>query len=163
MYKMSFLILLLLITVSLFAGETDSKRKAEHAKVKAHIEKYSPKLSKIPTYQPDLPEKYSGQSFSLNKTSIDRPPRKSYILNGNKITTIVWDYGGIGPGGESPLRGLDNVVWNNLSYVYQFGPLVGGSVLAASGEKIKIISEKLTVNVPQRYAYGQSKYPFSGT
>ena len=90
MYKISFFILLFLFSTFLTAGEEDAKRKAEHEKVKAHIEENFSKISKFPAYHPNLPDKNSGKGFSLNKSALERPPRKSYILNGNKITTIAW-------------------------------------------------------------------------
>ena len=53
--------------------------------------------------------------------------RKSIFINGNKIATMIYNYGGISPGYDA-LRGVNNLVWHNLDYVFQFCPLVGASV-----------------------------------
>ena len=36
--------------------------------------------------------------------------RKSYFMNGNKISTAIYNYGGIGPG-FGLIRGVNNFVW----------------------------------------------------
>ncbi|MEW6511440.1 MAG: hypothetical protein AB1428_10815 [Bacteroidota bacterium] len=76
--------------------------------------------------------------------------RKSYFMNGNKIATEVYNYGGIAPG-YGLLRGVNNVVWRNVSYVFQFCPIVGTSVPDARnpGRRIHIISDGLN-DYPQQ-------------
>jgi hypothetical protein len=85
----------------------------------------------------------SGQNSPLSTTYLNRG-RKSFLMNGNKITTVVYNYGGIGPG-YPPLRGVADVVWHNLSYVFQFCPLVGASVPSAynPAARLHIISDGL--------------------
>ena len=65
-------------------------------------------------------------------------------MNGNKITTTISNYGGIGPG-YGVIRGVNNMVWRNLDYVFQFCPIVGASVPDArnSLNRIHIISDAL--------------------
>ncbi len=53
--------------------------------------------------------------------------RKSFFMNGNRIATQLYNYGGISPGYDA-LRGVNNLVWRNLDYVFQFCPIVGASV-----------------------------------
>jgi hypothetical protein len=70
--------------------------------------------------------------------------RKSFIMNGNKITVELFNYGGIGPG-YGLTRGLTNLVWRNLDYIFQFCPIVGASVpdSANPSKRIHIISDAL--------------------
>lgn len=113
----------------------------EHAAVKRLLQQKSNALktsaSKIKKSD------YTRNSFGKIAEDSGRVARKSYIMNGNKITTVVHDYSGIGPGGEDPVRNVDNMVWKNLGYVYQFGILVGGSVLKSDSEREYIISDGL--------------------
>jgi hypothetical protein len=70
--------------------------------------------------------------------------RKSIFINGNKIATMIYNYGGISPGYDA-LRGVNNLVWHNLDYVFQFCPLVGASVPDGrdSSRRLHIISDGL--------------------
>ena len=70
-----------------------------------------------------------GSLGSLPKTGAieAQKDRKSYFMNGNKIATQLFNYGGIAPGYDA-LRAVNNVVWHNLDYVFQFCPIVGASV-----------------------------------
>ena len=68
--------------------------------------------------------------------------RKYFFLNGNKISTNIYNYGGIAPG-AGLLRNVNNVVWRNLGYVFQFCPIVGAEVVDTSGTPIHIISDGL--------------------
>jgi len=54
----------------------------------------------------------------------------------------VYNYGGIAPG-YGLIRGVNNFVWKDLSYVFQFCPIVGAEVTDTSGKKIHIISDGL--------------------
>ena len=44
-------------------------------------------------------------------------PRQKAILNGNKITTEIWNYGSI----SSPGNRVTDIVWETLGYGYEFG------------------------------------------
>jgi hypothetical protein len=68
--------------------------------------------------------------------------RKSVFINGNKIATQIYNYGGISPGYDA-LRGVNNLVWHNLDYVFQFCPIVGASVPSAwePTRRLHIISD----------------------
>ena len=65
-------------------------------------------------------------------------------MNGNNISTDIYNYGGIGPG-YGLLRGVNNFVWNKLDYVFQFCPIVGAQVPNAndSTSLMQIISDGL--------------------
>ncbi|NOX64254.1 MAG: hypothetical protein GXO85_00300 [Chlorobi bacterium] len=54
----------------------------------------------------------------------------------------MYNYGGIAPG-YGLIRGVNNFVWKDLSYVFQFCPIVGAEVTDTSGKKIHIISDGL--------------------
>ena len=50
--------------------------------------------------------------------------RQKAILNGNKITTEIWNYGSI----SSPGNRVTDIVWEGLGYGYEFGPFIGAEV-----------------------------------
>lgn len=81
---------------------------------------------------------YSNQLFKPSA----QEDRKYYFMNGNKISTNVYNYGGIAPG-YGLLRNINNVVWRDLGYVFQFCPIVGAEVVDTSGSTIHIISDGL--------------------
>ncbi|RIK72622.1 hypothetical protein DCC62_19170 [candidate division KSB1 bacterium] len=47
-------------------------------------------------------------------------PRQRAIINGNKITTEIWNYGSI----SSPGNRVTDIVWEGLGYGYEFGPFI---------------------------------------
>lgn len=63
-----------------------------------------------PAYQQDCP---------------DFTDRRDTILNGNKITTQISNFGSI----SSPGNTITDIVWNGLGYGYEFGPFVGAEVI----------------------------------
>jgi hypothetical protein len=65
--------------------------------------------------------------------------RKKLIMNGNKITVTIYNYGSLSAPGDR----ITDVVWNGLGYAYEFGPLVGASVVDTSGRRIHIITDGL--------------------
>jgi len=50
--------------------------------------------------------------------------RQKAILNGNKITAEIWNYGSI----SSPGNRTTDIVWEGLGYGYEFGPLICAEV-----------------------------------
>ena len=55
--------------------------------------------------------------------------RQKAILNGNKITTEIWNYGSI----SSPGNRVTDIVWEGLGYGYEFGPFICAKVPLISG------------------------------
>ena len=56
---------------------------------------------------------------SYEKNSDDQILRRQKaILNGNKITTEIWNYGSI----SSPGNRVTDIIWEGLGYGYEFGP-----------------------------------------
>ncbi|NQV38504.1 MAG: hypothetical protein HQ509_10940 [Candidatus Marinimicrobia bacterium] len=53
--------------------------------------------------------------------------RQFAILNGNKITTQIWNFGSI----SSPNNHTTDIVWEGLGYGYEFGPLICAEVEVA--------------------------------
>ena len=50
--------------------------------------------------------------------------RQKAILNGNKITTEIWNYGSI----SSPGNRVTDIIWEGLGYGYEFGPMICAEV-----------------------------------
>jgi len=98
----------------------------------------------------------SGENRPLSTLYLNRG-RKSFLMNGNKITTDVYNYGGVAPG-YGLIRGVSNVVWHNLDYVFQFCPLVGASVPSANDptKQLHIISDGLN-DYPGLFAENPTK------
>ncbi len=140
--------LLIFTSGSIFAQNRDAKREQEHQAVKNLIEKMMSKNPPKGNTRPDKAElhKYdfvndhAGLEKSGAKTS-----RKSYFMNGNKISTEIYNYGGIAPG-YGLLRGVNNFIWHNLSYVFQFCPIVGAALPNANdpeGPRLHVITDGL--------------------
>ena len=136
-------LLFLIGTTSSFAQEQDreKERAKEHQAVKDYISRH------LPEYSPDENYTPSKGKPEVNKNILLKPnqqaDRKSYLMNGNKVNVEIWNYGGIG-GGYNAIREVGGVVWRNLSYIFQFSPLVGAEVEnAETGEKLRIISDGL--------------------
>lgn len=65
---------------------------------------------------------------SLKKVSSngERPTRRSAIISGNQIRTLIFDFGSIGAPGREP--SLEWPIYSTHGYGYEFGPLVGVEV-----------------------------------
>lgn len=81
-------------------------------------EKFSPKLFKV-----------AGDSRSI----------KEVIISGNKITTIVFNYGSICA--PNRLGNIADMVWQGLGYGFEFGPLAAAEVTDDSGKVIHIVDD----------------------
>ncbi len=51
--------------------------------------------------------------------------RRDAILNGNRITTQIFNFGSI----SAPGNTITDIVWNGLGYGYEFGPLVAAEII----------------------------------
>lgn len=80
---------------------------------------------------------------SLSKTT-GQKDRKHFLMNANKITTEVYNFGGISPG-YGLLRNVNNGVWHGLSYIFQFCPIITAQVPDAfdSTKILHIVSDGL--------------------
>ncbi len=55
----------------------------------------------------------------------DTTDRRDAILNGNRITTQILNFGSI----SSPGNTITDIVWNGLGYGYEFGPFVAAEIV----------------------------------
>ncbi|TDI74334.1 MAG: hypothetical protein E2O84_06010 [Bacteroidetes bacterium] len=55
----------------------------------------------------------------------DATDRRDAVLNGNRITTQILNFGSI----SSPGNTITDIVWNGLGYGYEFGPFVAAEIL----------------------------------
>jgi hypothetical protein len=74
----------------------------------------------------------------FGKTAGDPREIRSVIMNGNKITTIVYNYGNITR--PNTLGNVADLVWNRLGYGFEFTPLVAGEVVE-NGDTIRILND----------------------
>ncbi len=51
-------------------------------------------------------------------------PRQKAIINGNKITSEIWNYGSI----SSPGNRTTDIVWEGLGYGYEFAPFIAAEI-----------------------------------
>lgn len=102
-------------------------------------------------------EKYN-ETHRLMKVTGDPNEIRSRIMHGNKITTIVYNYGNIARPDLVPENTLD-LVWNRLGYGYEFDPLVGGHVTDDSGHTFHILDDGMwLVSQGQYSSDGSIKY-----
>jgi len=76
---------------------------------------------------------------ALAKIEGDPREEKSLIINGNKITTIVYNTGTITR--PNTLYGTADLVWNRLGYGFEFTPIVGAEVVDADGRITHILDD----------------------
>lgn len=79
----------------------------------------------------------------FNKISGNILERKYVIISGNKITTVLYNYGSVcAPSGyEGVIGNKTDLAWNGLGYGYEFGLLAGARVQTISGDSVSIISD----------------------
>jgi hypothetical protein len=138
-----------LVSVSLLSQETDEQRRArEHQAVMNYMNSVIPTAPSAVQPVDKSIDKYAivdalGKRMRKMNAFEDR---KRYMMNGNNVAVEIWNYGGIGPGYPGrELRDLLGMVWRGAPYIFQFSPIVGGSVPSAEdpNKKIRIISDGL--------------------
>jgi len=75
----------------------------------------------------------------LRKVNGSMKEIKSLIIRGNKITTVVYNYGTITR--PNTLSNVADLVWNRLGYGYEFTPLVACQVVDTSGNTVHILDD----------------------
>ena len=75
---------------------------------------------------------------SLSKIAGDPREIRSFIMRGNKITTVVYNYGNITR--PNTLGDVADLVWNRLGYGFEFTPLVAGEVVE-NGDTTRILDD----------------------
>jgi hypothetical protein len=91
------------------------------------------------------------EANGLAKTSGKMSERRSLIIKGNKITTIVYNTGSITR--PNTLGNTADLVWNRLGYGYEFVPLVAAKVQSIQGDSIWMLDDGMYT--PNQGAYSQ--------
>lgn len=125
--KILVFISMLLLSISLSAqtnvpldedGNIDLKRLTEADAQRIFGDMYAPKVLKA-----------LGSSADI----------KESIISGNKIVSIVFNYGSICE--PNRLGQIADLVWNGLGYGFEFGPLAAAEVVNDSGQVLQIVSD----------------------
>src|SRR5512141_111254 len=95
-------------------------------------------------------EKYN-REHPLLKTTGSPAEVRSRIMRGNKITTIVYNYGNITRPNLTPSNTID-LVWNRLGYGFEFTPLVAGGVIDSAGRRQHILDDGMWLASQGGYA-----------
>lgn len=80
--------------------------------------------------------------------------RQSAIMNGNKITTEIWNFGSI----SSPGNTITDIVWEGLGYGYEFGPFVGAEVSVPKGSHPDVLIKRKANGDPVTTSKGDTVY-----
>jgi len=75
---------------------------------------------------------------------------KESIINGNKITSIIFNYGSICA--PNRLSQIADLVWNGLGYGFEFGPLAAAEVLGKNGEQLQICDDSFILPTQGDYS-----------
>ena len=67
----------------------------------------------------------SGSTGVLDDDCPDFATRRDVIMNGNRITSQIQNFGSI----SSPGNTITDIVWNSLGYGYEFGPFVAAEIV----------------------------------
>ena len=88
---------------------------------------------------------------------------RSVIMRGNKITTIVYNYGNITR--PNTLGNVADLVWNKLGYGFEFDPLVAGEVLVDKKDTSGAVIGKDTIRILDdgMWLIGQGGYSPDGS
>lgn len=93
----------------------------------------------------------------LNKITGETREIKDILIHGNKIQTVLYNYGSICR--PSALANVEDLVWNGLGYGYEFGVLAGAEVLGENGDTLHIVSDSHVSPATGDYdAKGQLKW-----
>ena len=148
-YFIAFIIILPFIvsTVNAQPESVKQRRQVEHQAVKDFLNNKLLNAPKSTNSSNTGSLKYSLDNY-LQKTT-GNEDRKSFFLNGNNVAVEIENYGGIGPG-YGGIREITNLIWRDAPYIFQFCPIVGGSVVDTSGKRVHIITD------------GMNDYEFEG-
>lgn len=125
----------------LFAQSVEERRQREHQAVLDYINSHNGFGSVSTNRDNSVSLKYSGKGLGKISGNQDR---KSYFMNGNNVAVEIFNYGGIAPG-LGGIREITNLIWKDAPYIFQFMPIVGGSVPDPNDttKRIHIISDGL--------------------
>lgn len=80
--------------------------------------------------------------------------RQKTIMNGNKITTEIWNYGSI----SSPDNRTTDIIWERLGYGYEFGPFIVAEVELPKGSHQDVYMKLDELGNPVTNAEGDTVY-----
>jgi len=75
----------------------------------------------------------------LNKTLGNPRLIKESIIQGNKVKTVLFNYGSICA--PNYLGNIADLVWNGLGYGFEFGPLAAAEVVLENGDTLHIVDD----------------------
>jgi len=79
------------------------------------------------------------KGVKINKANGDKREIKDITIKGNKITTILYNYGSVCA--PNVLSNVEDLVWNGLGYGFEFGLIAGAEVIDVNGDTLHIISD----------------------
>ncbi|MCK5571804.1 MAG: hypothetical protein KAJ12_03550, partial [Bacteroidetes bacterium] len=113
-------------------------------------EKLDPKTATPEEWQRVLDFMDRNADNYLSKVSGSPGEIKSLIIRGNKITTVVYNYGSITR--PNTLGNIADLVWNRLGHGFEFTPLVAGEVLDVNGDTVRILDDGMWLPTQGGYA-----------
>ena len=133
-------------TLSFAQDNYEQLRKNEREKVKEYfwqMHANSPRSNRLPESSKTELNNFPGKINAPAKTAFHER-RKNYFMNGNRVLSEIYNYGGIAPGYDL-LRGVNNGVWRSSSYIFQFCPIIAASVSDKDdpNKRLHIISDGL--------------------
>ncbi len=104
--------------------------------------------------QADMERLFPEYNRKFYKTNGETKAIKSVIISGNKITTILYNYGSICK--PNTLPNIADLVWQGLGYGFEFGPLAAGEVSGGGIDTLHIVDDSFVLS-------GQGSYSPDGT
>ena len=86
----------------------------------------------------------------LAKSAGEAREIRSLIIRGNKITSVVYNYGTITR--PNTLSNVADLVWNSLGYGFEFTPLVGAKVTDVNGNTVSILDDGMWLSTQGGYS-----------
>ncbi len=77
------------------------------------------------------------------QTAGDNKEIKELIMDSNEITTILYNYGSICK--PNTLGNIADMVWKDLGYMFEFGPLIAAEVIGENGDTLHITSDSFVL------------------
>ncbi|MCJ7554350.1 MAG: hypothetical protein MUO34_10755 [Ignavibacteriaceae bacterium] len=90
------------------------------------------------------------KGVKFNKIAGDTREIKDIIIKGNKIKTILFNYGSVCS--PNALFNVEDLVWNGLGYGYEFGLIVGAEVIDINGDTLHIVSDSHVISTEGDYS-----------
>jgi hypothetical protein len=84
----------------------------------------------------------------------DNTARRDAVMNGNRITTQILNFGSI----SSPGNTITDIVWNGLGYGFEFGPFVAAEIVDEGRKDPKSVIKRDEAGAPVLDANGDPVY-----